>query len=80
MTTQAAEVGETITMSPESSVPFAELPQCERRDVFFSLSETALETLVADLNRSQLEAFAGGPDPGEATHVLGFLVFLGLAD
>jgi len=72
MATQAADVGETISMSAEPSVPFAELPRDERRDVFFSLSEPAREALVGDMSRSQLEAFTDRLDPDEVTDVLGY--------
>ncbi|WP_435097637.1 magnesium transporter [Halorubrum sp. N11] len=72
MATQAGDVGETISMSTEPSVPFAELPRDERRDVFFALSEPAREALVADMSRSQLERFTHGLDPDEVTDVLGY--------
>jgi magnesium transporter len=72
MSTQAEEVGEAISMSSEPAVPFAELPRDERRDVFFSLSEPAREALVADMSRSELEAFTDRLDPDEVTDVLGY--------
>ncbi|GAA0543450.1 magnesium transporter [Halorubrum ejinorense] len=59
-------------MSSEPAVPFAELPRDERRDVFFSLPETAREALVADMSRSALEAFTDRLDPDEVTDVLGY--------
>lgn len=72
MAIQAEDVGETISMSSEPSVPFAELPRDERRDVFFGLSEPAREALVADMSRSQLERFTDRLDPDEVTDVLGY--------
>ena len=59
-------------MSAEPAVPFADLPRDERRDVFFSLPETARESLVADMSRSALEAFTDRLDPDEVTDVLGY--------
>ena len=59
-------------MSSEPAVPFADLPRDERRDVFFSLPETAREALVADMSRSALEAFTDRLDPDEVTDVLGY--------
>ena len=59
-------------MSTEPGVPFADLPRDERRDVFFSLPETAREALVADMSRSALEAFTDRLDPDEVTDVLGY--------
>lgn len=59
-------------MSPEPSVPFAELSRDERRDMFFSLPEPAREALVADMGRSQLERFTDRLDPDEVTDVLGY--------
>ena len=59
-------------MSAEPAVPFADLPRDERRDVFFSLPETAREALVADMSRSALEAFTDRLDPDEVTDVLGY--------
>jgi magnesium transporter len=72
MATQSRDAGERISMSTEPSVPFAELPRDERRDVFFGLSEPAREALVADMSRSQLEAFVDRLDPDEVTDVLGY--------
>ena len=72
MSSQRTDVQEAISMSAEPAVPFADLPRDERRDVFFSLPETARESLVADMSRSALEAFTDRLDPDEVTDVLGY--------
>jgi len=69
---QLRDVQETIGMSPTPADPFTDVPQAERRDVFFALPENVREALVADMSRSQLERFIDRLDPDEVTDVLGY--------
>ncbi|MWV64803.1 CBS domain-containing protein [Halorubrum sp. JWXQ-INN 858] len=57
-------------MSPAPADPFTDLPPKEWRDVFFGLSDEVQELLVADMSRSELEAFIDRLDPDEVTDVL----------
>jgi magnesium transporter len=43
------------------------------------LPETVQRSLVEDMDREQLRQFVRTLDPDEATDVLGFFIFLGLA-
>nr|WP_321168358.1 magnesium transporter [Halorubrum sp. JWXQ-INN 858] len=70
MIEQSTDVSETIAMSPAPADPFTDLPPKEWRDVFFGLSDEVQELLVADMSRSELEAFIDRLDPDEVTDVL----------
>lgn len=72
MASQLRDVRETIATSPEPSDPFTDLPRREWRDAFFALPEAVRETLVADMDRTQLERFIDRLDPDEVTDVLGY--------
>jgi magnesium transporter len=72
MDSQQIEIGETISMSPEPSVPFTDLALTEWRDVFFGLAEDVRQALVVDMSREELEQFIDRLDPDEVTDVLGY--------
>ena len=59
-------------MSPEPATVLTELPRREWRDMFFALPETTRRSVVADMDRSELESFIGLLDPDEVTDVLGY--------
>jgi magnesium transporter len=79
MSQQTGNVQQEIATSLSPDATFEELSREQRREVFFSLPETVRGTLVADLSRERLRTFVSRLDPDEATDVLGFFVFLGLA-
>lgn len=72
MSSQAADVQEAISMSPEPATALTELPRREWRDTFFTLPEATRKLVVADMDRSELEAFIDLLDPDEVTDVLGY--------
>lgn len=74
-----ADTQQTIATAAQPAAVFAERLPAERRDLFIALPERVREDLVADMDREQLRAFVRRLDPDEASDVLGFLVFLGLA-
>ncbi|MFB6300763.1 MAG: magnesium transporter MgtE N-terminal domain-containing protein, partial [Halobacteriales archaeon] len=72
MDERMATVQQTIVSSSTPSEVFQELPWERRREVFFSLPETARERLIGDLEPTQLRAFVRRLDPDEATDALGY--------
>ena len=72
MSSQVEGVQEAISVSPEPSTPFTDLPQRKWRDLFFTLPEATRRLVVTDMNRSELEAFVDLLDPDEVTDVLGY--------
>ncbi|MCU4926371.1 magnesium transporter [Halobacteria archaeon AArc-dxtr1] len=72
MDSRSTEIQETISMSPEPSDPFTDLPRDKWRDVFFSLPGSVREVLVEDMSRPELETFIDQLDPDEVTDVLGY--------
>ncbi|MXR39857.1 CBS domain-containing protein [Halobaculum sp. WSA2] len=72
MQDRIAEVQQTIVASSAPSSVFGDLSWKRRREVFFTLPETAKERLVADMGRKQLRTFVRRLDPDEATDVLGY--------
>nr|WP_235907932.1 hypothetical protein [Halosegnis longus] len=72
MPQHSTELQESISMAPEPSDSFTNLPRDQWRDVFFSLSEDVREHLITDLSRSELVTFINQLDPDEVTDVLGY--------
>lgn len=68
-----------LVLSDTPTDPFADLSRDRKRQLFFASSGTARASLVADLSREQLREFVRRLAPDEATDVLGFLFFPGLA-
>jgi magnesium transporter len=66
------DAGQTIAASPTPSEEFRKLSQANQRELFFRLPESVQETLVVDMNRTQLKEFVRRLDSDEATDVLGF--------
>lgn len=79
MPPEARSAQETIAMAADPAAEFHALPKRKRRDAFLGMSEELQAMLVSELTRSELEAFVATLDPDEATDVLGFFVFLGIA-
>ncbi|EMA60280.1 magnesium transporter [Halorubrum lipolyticum] len=73
MSSQAADVQESIAMSSEPAAELAALPRRERRDVFFALPEGVREAVARDMDPSQLERFVDRLDPDEITDILGYV-------
>nr|WP_234953624.1 hypothetical protein [Salella cibi] len=72
MPQHSTELQESISMAPEPSDSFTNLPRDQWRDVFFSLSEDVREHLITDLSRSELVTFINQLDPDKVTDVLGY--------
>jgi len=72
MAASQTEFQQAIATSPEPAAAFADLPQSEKREVFFQLPESVRGALVADMDDEQLRAFVRRLDPDEATDVLGY--------
>jgi magnesium transporter len=64
---------ETIAMSGTPADAFVDLPEQRWRDMFFSLSESVQERLVADMAQTEIEEFVDYLDPDEVTDVLGYV-------
>jgi len=68
---QHATVHQELADSTEPAERFRELPHARQREVFFTLPESVVESLVADMTADGLHAFVRRLDPDEATDVLG---------
>jgi magnesium transporter len=66
------DAGQTIATSQTPSKEFRQLSRAHQRELFFRLPESVQETLVVDMNPTQLKQFVRRLDPDEATDVLGF--------
>lgn len=62
---------QAIAVSSTPAAEFRELRRGHQRAVFFQLPETAQQSLVADMNRDQLQGFVRQLDPDEVADVLG---------
>jgi len=68
----AADLQQTLALSPDPAEEFVTLSRRRKREVFFTLPETVRDELVADMDRDQLRQFVRQLDPDEATDVLGY--------
>ncbi|MEF8828689.1 MAG: magnesium transporter [Haloarcula sp.] len=62
---------EAVATSPTPAAEFESLSRSQQRRVFFQLPETAQASLVAELDREQLQGFVRRLDPDEVADVLG---------
>jgi len=62
---------QAIATSSKPAAEFAELPRERQRDVFFQLPESVQSSLVAGMDREQLQRFVRKLDPDEVADVLG---------
>ncbi|MGZ0746214.1 hypothetical protein [Haloparvum sp. AD34] len=79
MATALADLQQELAASPSPAATFEDLPVSRRREIFFQLPDAVEGPLVADADAAQLRSFVGRLDPDEATDVLRFFTFLGLA-
>ncbi|QLD90299.1 magnesium transporter [Natronomonas salina] len=68
-----ADAQQAIAASSTPGEEFQQLSPRRQRDVFFHLPETVRESLVADMDRDQLQRFVRRLDPDEVADVLGLV-------
>lgn len=73
MATSRIDTQQTLATSSTPAAEFETLSKTRQRRLFFGLPETVQQSLVADMDRSQLQAFVRRLDPDEATDVLGLV-------
>ena len=71
MEESGTEVTQTVATSSTPAAEFGTLSRSGQRQVFFQLPETFQTSLVADMDREQLQRFVRRLDPDEVADVLG---------